>query len=325
MMQMKLWRIARSPNLVPRESETPAPRGGPVAAPWSSCRPMSVHRWALLLTVAAVIAMAGCRGATPATDPAPPAPPDPAALLTGTWVQTSYYDEDGRQWRNVEVLTFTAAGRAILAESRYADGALAEQLADSAGWEATDSTVTQITYDDDDDDPETPAVRHDLVKHYRWDGEALLMNKWGDSRAQADDFDTYTRVADPLAGLIGATWEWRRNEGARTATSTLTLNADGTFAHTRTVVGDSTVWTLAGSYRWDAAALAAVAGDDLTLTEHPPGGEPQTDPWTATVDPYRYAFAPTDDPDVIVVSAPHLDQTQPYGRYIDYYDRTPGG
>jgi len=280
---------------------------------------MSVYRWALLLSVAAAIALAGCRGATPAPDPEPE-PPDPAALLTGTWVQTSHYDEDGRQWRAVEVLTFTAAGRAVLYNGRYADGELAEQFTESAGWSATDSTVTHTTYDDDDDDPETPAVRHDLVKRYRWDGETLLMNQWGDSRAEADDFETYTRVADPLAGLIGPTWQWRRNEGARTASSTLTLNADGTFAHTRTVVGDSTVWTRAGSYRWDAEALAAVAGADLTLTEHPAGGEPQTNPWTPNVDPYQYSFAPTDDPDVIVVSPAHAADA-PHGRYIDYYDK----
>ena len=321
MMQLvKLWRVVRSPNLVPRESETPAPRGGPVAAPWNnrSSRPMSVCRWALLLTVAPVIALAGCRAATPAPDPEPPEPPDPAALLTGTWVQTSQYDDDGQTFRAVEVLTFTAAGRAVLYNGRYVNGEISEQFTESAGWSATDSTVTHTTYDDDDD--ETPAVRRDLVKHYRWDGETLLMNQWGDSGADPAVFHTYTRVADPLVGLIGPAWEWRRNEGARTASSTLTLNADGTFAHTRTVVGDSTVWTLAGSYRWDPEALAAVAGDDLTLTEQPAGGEPQTNPWTPNVDPYQYSFAPTDDPDVVVVSPAHAADA-PHGRYIDYYDR----
>ena len=40
---------------------------------------------------------------------------------------------------------------------------------------------------------------------------------------------TYARVPDPLAGLIGPTWQWRRNEGALTVSAMLTLNADGTF------------------------------------------------------------------------------------------------
>ena len=319
MMQLvKPWRIARSPTLVPRESETPAPRGGPVAAPWNnrSSRPMSVYLWALLLSVAAVIGLTGCRGATTATDPEPP---DPAAALVGTWVQTSHYDEDGQRWRAVEVLTFTAAGRAVLYNGRYADGELAEQFTESAGWEATDSTVTQTTYHDDDDDDETPVVRRDLVKYYRWYDETLLMNQWGDNRAQADNYDTYTRVADPLAGLIGATWQWRRNEGARTVSSTLTLNADGTFAEVSTVE-DGTVYTLAGTYQWNAEALAAVPGA-MTLTVHAAGSEPETNPWTTDADPFQYDFAPTDDPDVIVVSPVGAAAVHPFGNYVDYYDR----
>ena len=276
---------------------------------------MTAYRWALLLTVAA-IAMAGCRGATPALDPEPPEPPDPAALLTGTWVQTSHYDEDGQTFRAVEVLTFTAAGRAVLFNGRYSD-AETEQFTESAGWEATASTVTQTTYHDDDDDPETPAVRRDLVKHYRWDGETLLMNRWGDSAADLAVFDAYTRVADPLAGLIGPTWQWRRNEGARTVSSTLTLTAEGTFASVSTVE-DGTVYTLAGTYQWDAEALAAVPGA-MTLTVHPAGGEPETNPWTTDLDPFQYDFAPTDDPAVIVVSPAGVDA--PFGWYGDYYDK----
>ena len=43
MMQLvMLWSIVRSPNLVPRK--TPDLRGGPVAAPWSNGRPLSIRR-----------------------------------------------------------------------------------------------------------------------------------------------------------------------------------------------------------------------------------------------------------------------------------------
>ena len=72
-------------------------------------------------------------------------------------------------------------------------------------------------------------------------------------------------------------------------------------------------WTLAGRYQWHPEAL--------TATQEPPGGEPQTDPWTADVDPYQFAFAATNDATLIVVSPPHLDQGSPYGNYLDYYDK----
>ena len=274
---------------------------------------MIAYRWALLLAVAAAIALAGCRGATPATDPEPPeppAPPDPAALLVGTWTFT---DPDNL----VQTLTFTggAAPRAIIHYAeRDADDTVTAMSVETGTWSVADGIVTR-TFNDEGTTVHVP-------KLYRLtDDGALIMQPWdwGEVSDDPEAMVTYAPVAAPLAGLIGPTWQWRRNEGAFTVSSMLTLNADGTFASVSTIP-DGTVRTLAGAYQWDAETLTA-ALSDMTFTVHPPGGEPETNPWTADRDPFWYAFAPTNDPDVIVVSPPHLDHTQPYGQYGDYYDK----
>ena len=273
---------------------------------------IGVYRWGLLLAVA-VFALSTCRGATPAPDPLTPEPdpPDPAALLLGTWTWTTPENL-------VQTLTFTGgpAPRAIIHYAeRDVDDTVTAMSVETGTWSVTNGTITR-TFNDEETTVHVP-------KLYRLTDDGTLMMQpwdWGEVSDDPEALVTYTRVADPLAGLIGAAWQWRRNEGAQTVSAALTLHADGTFAEV-SVAGNDTVWTFAGRYQWHPESLTAVL-TDLSWTEHPAGEEPKAPvPWTPDVDPYQYAFAPTSDPSVIVVSPPHLDQGQPYGQYLDYYDK----
>ena len=276
-----------------------------------------------LAVVAVLTAMLGCQAAvTTAPDPEPPAAP---LTLRGTWLwQDSYVDDqDGRTYREVQVVTFTGDGRAIAYNAVDDDtGARISEWQESAGWSATDSTITQTWLDDHDDDDETPEIRREQVRSYYWqEGRQALFLEPGWSAGEGGAPYRYTRVEDPLAALIGTTWNWRRNEGAYTLSSTRTFNADGTFAGV-SVRPDGT-HRLAGRYTWDAEALAVVPSD-MTLTITPADGSAPTitDPF-APDGPFRWAVAPTDMPTTIIVSAPHIDVAFEFGDYRDWYDAAP--
>ncbi len=278
-----------------------------------------------LLTGAALLvcaAMIGCRAAVPTPEPEPE--PEPLPTLQGTWQWTDSYvdDRDGRTYREVQVVTFTGAGRFIAYNAVDADtGARIDDWQESGGWSATDTTITRTWLDDHDGDDETPAIRREQVKAYYWQEErqaVFLAPGWSADAGAAPH--RYTRVADPLAALIGTTWNWRRNEGSYSLAGTLTFNADGTFV-AESVRPDDT-HRVEGAYTWDAEALALVPSD-MTLTITPAdGGAPSTESF-APDGPFRWAVAPTDTPTAIIVSAPHVDVAFEFGDYRDRYDAAP--
>ena len=100
----------------------------------------------------------------------------------------------------------------------------------------------------------------------------------------------------------------------------MTINADGTF-ESASVGGNMAYRVLAGDYVYDAETQAATLSNMTWSVTPDGGGETTTTEFVPDVDPFRYVFAATDDPDVIMLSPPHLDTAEPYGVYVDLYDR----
>ena len=209
--------------------------------------------------------------------------------------------------------------RAVTYNGEYnaADGELLDWWWEAGTWSATDDTVTRTWLDDHDDDEETPHLTHSVDKVYFW-GEgrqSVFMNPW-DWGEPGDEIIRYER--SELPDLVG-TWVWRRNPTAWTQSSTVTINADGTF-ESASVGGNMAYRVRAGDYVYDAETQAATLSN-MTWSVTPDGGETTTTEFVPDVDPFRYVFAATDDPDVIMLSPPHLDTAEPYGVYVDLYDR----
>ena len=281
---------------------------------------VGLSRMSLVLVLLGTIL--GCRAAV-TTDPDPD-PPEAALTLQGTWIWRDSYvdDDDGRTYQEVQVVTFTGDGRAISYNAVDDDtGARIDEWQEPEGWTATDSTITQTWLDDHDDDDETPEIRREQVRSYYWqEGRQALFLEPGWSAGEGSAPYRYTRVEDPLAALIGTTWNWRRTPGAFSLAGTLMFNADGTFV-VESVRPDST-HRLAGAYTWDAEALALV-GSDMTLTITPADGGAQSTEAFEPDGPFRWAVAPTDTPTTIIVSAPHIDVVFEFGDYRDWYDAAP--
>lgn len=270
------------------------------------------------LLLVALIVM-GCQAAV--VTPAPEPEPEPLTLQ-GTWIETSTWTEDdGTVISAATVLTLTS-DRAVTFNVEY-DAASGDQLGwwwSTGTWSATDDTVTRTWRDDHDDDDETPEVMREVTRPYHW-GEgrqSVFMDWWNSDDPESDNLNIYKRRRAP--DVVG-TWVWRRNPGARTQSATLTINADGTFQFAR-VDGEMAYHVGAGDYVYDAETQAATLSN-MTLSVTPDGGETTTTEFVPDVDPYRYVFAATDDPDVIMLSPPHRETAEPYGGYVDLYDRQP--
>ena len=290
----------------------------------------------LAAVLAALIALLSCQGMVdkPAAEP-----PEviPAPTLIGTWTAT-YQEEAGEDSEEqhvmfVDTITFTA-NRVIQYRAHYrADGTLDSWWADSGTWEDTeDGFVTRVWLENHDDDDDTPDVETRIKKRYLWPDSSrnkLLMHHWADNEERSDnnyDFDAYTRVQNPLppTSILG-TWTWRRNEGAWTRSSTITINADGTS--TRVSVGgeELTTYTITGTWELNIANYTADLSE-MTCTRTPMGepGSPCDDFNPPAL--RRIGFAPTDVVGTIVLSpvwAEAPNDEYPYGWYGDLYDLQP--
>ena len=284
------------------------------------CRPIiqytamqTLKKWVGLLLVALIVI--GCQAAV--VTPTPEPEPEPLTLQD-TWIETSTWTEDdGTVISAATVLTLTS-DRAVTYNAEYnaADGELIDWWWSAGTWTATDDTVTRTWLDDHDDDDETPDVMREHTRAYHWGEErqSVFMAWWNDDDP-GDDIVRYER--SELPALVG-TWVWRRNPDAWTQSVTLTINADGTF-QAASVGGNMAYRVLAGDYVYDSETQAMTLSN-LTWTVTPEGGETTTEDFVPD-GPFRYVFAATDDPDVIMLSPPHLDTREPYGVYVDLYDR----
>lgn len=238
--------------------------------------------------------------------------------FNSTWRATHEWREDwfdeGEVGHFVDTLTFTD-NRYILARAHYlSDGTLDHVWKTSGGWSAAAEGTVIREWEDDDAPMSVP-------KHYVWGSDersVLFMHHWTDPNEQPAGvgLERYEWVPNPLASLTGvwqATDEWDQGP----VVFEMTIGADGTLTwEQREAHGTERItatWTLD-----ERTYFLQFQGASSTWT--PPGGMPE--PSTEDLKADRIAFAPTDSPDLIIVS-PHWHETasnvEDYRRYGDYW------
>ena len=287
-------------------------------------------RAALLVGVLGIVISCQAAVVTPEPEPEP-------LTLQGTWLWEGSYvdDEDGRTYDEVQVLTFTGSGRAVSFNAVYDDaGTQIDDWTYTSGWATNDTTVTRTWYDDHDDDDETPDVRSDLEKSYYWvEGRnAMFINPWGDEHP-TDYVQRHTRVANPLPDGLAGTWtydaEWDRMEDLGYIIGqhwTFAFGEDGAFTEvyrsTRSDNNEVGYFTVMGTWSHDNEDPNFVLVSVDTATYLRPDGALVD---LAEIAPYwigatlRYAYAPTDSPDLITVSTrvSELRYDEETGMWVD--------
>ena len=205
----------------------------------------------------------------------------------------------------VDTLTFTRE-RFIMRRAHYrADGTLVYFWADSGTWELSgDRTIVRVVEDDHDDDDATPRIIRRIPKSYRWADDmrtGLYMPEWDSD--EADDQLLYERVPNPLPTPPTGTWtlvgysHWWAAPDAET----MSIDPGGTFTYSGEVELAAT-WTLDEENYYLNLSVVRLSG----------GRDEDGDPVSVA----RVAYAPTDQPNEILMSGyyPELDLS-----YGDYY------
>ena len=249
----------------------------------------------------------------------------------GTWQSMSEWEEDGRLVGTfTDTLTFTKS-RYILNRSFYRTGETStEDTWDHGGsWEATDRTITRIWQHNHDDDDETPEQLTRVQKNYLWneDRTVLCVEHWTDDREHLDSpqCELYRRVASrPPAELLGEwTGIWGNDNWNIVITPTQFTVSNGRIEEDGRFIG----FTLTGTYEVNLEELFILVTIEDALEDGNTSVLEFDEQWRKG-QVSRWAFAPTDDPDRIVVSThweehEWLEQTQewiystetPYGAY----------
>ena len=242
--------------------------------------------------------------------------------ITGTWSSThEWSDDDERSGTFVDTLTFTDT-RYIQARVHYRhDGTIDHTWKISGGWSETDAnTLTRVWEDDHDDRDDTPPVMMTVPKRYLWGDDArnlLFMHHWADDQEQTHHhgLDFHERVADPLSSGLTGVWEFTDDWDQGPVVIEMKIGTDGTFTwelrETHGTERITAMWTLD-----EGTNFLDFRGASATWTPQGGTAEPVED-FKAD----RIAFAPTDSPDLIVVS-PHWHETEgndEYRRYGNYW------
>ncbi len=236
-------------------------------------------------------------------------PPPPA--LIGTWRMT---DADGY----LQTLTFTASRWIHHFALIGSDGAAEESWAESGTWSVEGYTVTR-TWIDYEQDP--PAPRNVDKQFERGaDDDELVVHPW-DFGDPADEFVTFTRVADPVPEPPLGTWTHVLDSGVALSFS---FEAAGGFTYT--VEGeDATIFSFDAT--WTAGEGYTVHLSEVVFT----GPNPEFDDVTGAL--LRLAYAPGQSRDAILISSYWAEQQRQddgtwvdhpihrYGGYWQLYDR----
>ena len=231
----------------------------------------------------------------------------------GTWRWRSpdgWFNEDDDEGNPivgyfVDTLTFTRE-RFILHRAHYrADGTFVYFLAESGTWEPSgDRTIVRVVEDDHDDDDATPRIIRRIPKSYRWADDmrtGLYMPDW--EWEGADDQLLYERVPNPLPTpptgtwtLVGYSYRWDAPDA-----EAMSIDPGGTFTYSGEVELAAT-WTLDEENYYLNLSVVRLSG----------GRDEDGD----SVSVARVAYAPTDQPNEILMSGyyPELDLS-----YGDYY------
>ena len=234
----------------------------------------------------------------------------------GTWRLTDRWEDD---LVATDTLTFTKE-RYIFHRAVYRDGVFEWRWTKSGTWELSgNGTIIRVREEDRDDEDATPRIEIRTPKSYRWENDSrdrLFMNEW--DWDEADWIAEYERVLNPVPSPPIGAWTIVRFEtrvdDEWTETTTMSINADGTFAYSTAYDNGWPTQTITASWTLDEdnyyLNLSGAVDDD---------GEMRDD-WT------RIAYAPTHVIDELAVSevwqeSPTSRWYRTYGGYFDVYTR----
>lgn len=278
------------------------------------------------ILVATFLVACGRGGGMPmTTDPEPD--PEPLPTLVGTWRTTDAWTdyETGEARTSVVWLTFIGE-RAIAVETDFDQhGNRLWSWASASGWEATETTVTRLWFEDVTFGNDEYAPVHGRVeKAYYWGNDersVVLMQAW-DRTDESSTFLRYERVPDAMPDLVGRWTSTEPDPG-----STLTVGADGSVVFDEPgfiVHEDGTevevTFRLAGTGAFDPAT-GFLTLTDATLSS-PNGAVGPDDHSHPLEDGTRLAVAPAVDG--IMLSDYWLEtigEGSPYGDYWMHLER----
>ena len=244
--------------------------------------------------------------------------------LRGTWQGGgAWYEEEDGTWReDIETLTFTESRFILYGESFNTDNnEIFDTWDSSGGWidHVSGDSVTRIEHGHDA-----------VVKQYVIAGDLLAINPWGDNESN-NGFNVFTRVHDPVADLVG---RWSRDyedDEGRSGNITITIGADGSLQREYSPEilldeDDVLSHTVTGTYQLDTAEKFIF----VTITETVVDGELSNNPFGSPGQILRFAYAPSNNPNQILMSIPWNEQEydhaqgmtvdhpeHPYGAYWD--------
>ena len=249
----------------------------------------------------------------PATREPPPAM-DPARDLIGTYrAQIDIVEGGGLE---TVTLTFTP--------SRWIWHSTGVGYQQSGGWSISGSTVTKTWYDWD-----TQSIRS-VAKQFSFDGTDLIVDPWdyGEPSEDAEDRERYTKVENPLPASMIGSWAGPRYEDVDgtpmfTETWRYILRADDTVTFEVVPEPDFVKIPFPGADPYPPECHHGTLTIDpselfITFTDTTPNAAelPQAPNQVPNIEVFRgktwrNAYAPTDRPDVIVMSTWWQEQLWP--------------
>lgn len=229
----------------------------------------------------------------------------PPATLRGTWRQTEAWDDD-EDGLVTQIRTLTFFGTRFVEHNVRHDSLSGEQVrewSEGGGWTDTGTSVSKMYFEDD------RMVTVD--KHYVLAGDVLAINAWWAENPRAElDLSVFTRVQDPVPASIEGVWTHVVEDGGWAYT--LTVGDPFTYdeGDVDTAASVRSGFTLTGSSRHDRGnGFLFVTVEAAARTED---GSPDEDfdPAEFVGHELRFAYAPTDRPDKIVLS--------PYDQELEY-------
>ena len=284
-----------------------------------------------------LVAVTACQAAV-MKDKVEPEPTEPAFSFVGTWrYEAPRWEmlEDGEDYvmvgAAVRTLTFTES-RWILHivtipnDLAPADLDLADETRSGTWGSVTGSTITKtfLDWNDEEDRPNDDPTNM-ILKYHIVSGDVVLMQHWHEYEPD-ERYAKMERVKSPEADLVGRWVQEFENED-EAWTREITLGADGSFRRLFTGHSPPSRHDVTGTYELDSDEKFIF----VTITETLNNGELATGPFWAPGELLRFAYAPSNNRNLIVMSLPWREQLydldlgmkvdRPEVPYGDYFAR----